>query len=247
MKYDLTTSNSDKSAGYYAKVFTIPKLDNVYINTFNMIFEVYHVNAYNEPVIQKYALALLSDKLRLTKFQDINKLEANTNDTVGYVVNEKTIDIYVKSVYQYACVYINVLGVSDTDYSIKHYYAKFENEEPNGIVYATLKNNLVTTINDLNDRLLKTTATRTLSGTKYHTGTSIDITIPEVNKYYFGVVCDSADRIAYVYINGHNNSISVINIGSMQIDTSLNVENKTITFSNLGTERFLHYIMNFSY
>lgn len=201
MKYDLITTNSDKASGYYAKVFSIPKLDNVYINTFNMIFEVYHVNAYNEPVIQKYALALSSTTtLRLTKYQDINKLESNTGDIVGYVVNDKTIDVYVKSIYKDACVYINVLGVSNTDCSIKHHFAKFESEEPTGIVYATLKENLVTTINDLNDRLLKTTATRTLSGTLYHSGTSIDITIPEVNRYYFGVVCDRDDKIAYIYI-----------------------------------------------
>lgn len=247
MKYDLTTSNSDNASGYYAKVFTIPRLNDVYINTFNMIFEVYHVNAYNEPVIQRYALALLSTKLRLTRFQDINKLEINTNDTVGYVVNEKTIDVYVKSVYQYACVYINVLGASNIDISIKHHYAKFESEEPTGIVYATLKENLVTTVDDLSNRFLKTTATRTLSGTIYHSGISVDITLPEKNRYCFGIVCDRADMMAYIYIDAFSKTITVKNIGTTEINATFDFENKTITFSNLSTQRFLHYIMNFSY
>lgn len=246
MKYDLTTSYADNK-NYFAKILTIPKLDSVFINTFNMVFEVYYVNAYNEPIIQKYALALLSNSVRLTKFQDINKLETTTLDTVGYVVNSDSIDIYIKSITNDASVYINILGVSNTDYSIKHHYAKFESEEPTGIVYATLKENLVTTINDLNDRLLKTNATRTLSGTVYHSTTTADVTIPEINRNYFGIVCDSETAIAFIYVFGYSNSISVVNIGSREISATLDIENKCIKFSNLSTNRFFHYIMNFSY
>ena len=168
-------------------------------------------------------------------------------DTVGYVVNSDSIDIYIKSITNDASVYINILGVSNTDYSIKHHYAKFESEEPTGIVYATLKENLVTTINDLNDRLLKTNATRTLSGTVYHSTTTADVTIPEINRNYFGIVCDSETAIAFIYVFGYSNSISVVNIGSREISATLDIENKCIKFSNLSTNRFFHYIMNFSY
>ena len=246
MKYDLTTSFADDK-NYFAKILTIPKLDSVFINTFNMVFEVYYVNAYNDPCIQKYALALLSNSVKLTKFQDINKLETTTLDTVGYVVNSDSIDIYIKSITKDASVYINILGVSDTDYSIKHHYAKFESEEPTGIVYATLKENLVTTINDLNDRLLKTNATRTLSGTVYHSTTTANVTIPELNRYYFGVVSDGSSAIAFISIYGYDNTIAVTNISSREISATLDIENRCIKFSNLNTNRFFHYIMNFSY
>lgn len=245
MKYEQRTISAPE-VGYYSKVMTIPRPSSVYINTFNMIFEVYYISAWSLPLIEKYGVSLTPSEIKLTKFPQLGKMENNLLDNVGYVVNTNDIDIYVKSNVKDACVYINVLGVSGTDISIKHDYSNFISTEPANIVYATVKSSYIDNIKDLETRLTKSNINRTLSGTIYHTKTTADIILPESNRSCFGVISDDSSRIAFINIS-ISGEINVTNIGSSQISATYDNSTKTITISGLITKKFLHYILNYSY
>lgn len=245
MKYEQRTISAPE-VGYYSKVMTIPRPSSVHINTFNMIFEVYYISAWSPPLIEKYGVSLTSSEIKLTKFPQLGTMENNLLDNVGYVVNTNDIDIYVKSNVKDACVYINVLGVSGTDISIKHDYSNFISTEPANIVYATVKSSYIDNIKDLETRLTKSNINRTLSGTIYHTKTTADIILPESNRSYFGVISDDSSRIAFINIS-IGGVINVTNIGSSQISATYDKSTKTIAISGLITNKFLHYILNYSY
>lgn len=240
MKYEQYTAPAP-DIGYYAKVMTIPRLSFVYINSFNMIFEVYYISAWSAPIIEKYGVSLRDTGIRLTKFPQLGIDENNLLDNVGYVVNSEDIDIYVKSNVKDACVYINVLGVTPTDISIKHDYANFVSTEPNNIVYATTKTSYIDNIKKLEGRL-----SRTLGGSVYHSSTTANIILPESNRSYFGIISDEASKIAYVNITLGGN-IYITNIGESELSATYDTTTRTITVSGLSTQKFLHYILTYSY
>jgi hypothetical protein len=240
MKYEQTTIPAPDK-GYYAKVMTIPRLSFVYINTFNMIFEVYYISAWSTPIIEKYGVSLTDTNIRLTKFPQLGIAENNLLDNVGYVVNDKDIDIYVKSNVKDACIYINVLGVTPTDISIKHDYANFVSTQPDNIVYANTKSSYIDNIKDLETRLK-----RGLIGSVYHSSTTANIILPENNRSYFGIISDDATKIAYVNI-GLTGTITITNIGTSQLSATYDNTTQTITVSGLGTQKFLHYMLSHSY
>ena len=145
MKYEIRTSTSS-NVGDYAKIISIPKLDpsDIHVNTFNMIFEVYYLDAWSEPLIEKYSIALKSNDVTFYKFQQLGNAEYNYNDGVGYVKNGNMYDIYVKSKKPDAYVYINIIGVSERDIAIIHDFAEFTSAEPTGITYPLIKKNRLT-------------------------------------------------------------------------------------------------------
>lgn len=245
MKYEQRTLSAPE-VGYYSKVLTIPRPSGVYINTFNMIFEVYYISAWSLPLIEKYGVSLTPSDIKLTKFPQLGKMENNLLDNVGYVVNTNDIDIYVKSNVKDACVYINVLGVSGTDISIKHDYSNFISTEPSNIVYATVKSSYIDTIKDLETRFTKSDINRTLSGAKYHSTNTVNIILPESNRSYFGVISDESSRIAFINISTAGGLV-VKNIGTSEISATYDTSTKTIAISGLNTNKFLHYIINYSY
>lgn len=240
MKYEHYTEPAPE-VGYYAKVMTIPRLSTVNINSFNMIFEVYYISAWRTPIIEKYGLSLTDTGVRLTKFPQLGISENNLLDNVGYVVNNEDVDIYVKSNVKYACVYINVLGVTPTDISIKHDYAKFVSTEPDNIVYATTKSSYIDNIKALESKL-----SRTLGGSVWHSSTTANIILPESNRSYFGIISDNHETIAFVNISLSGN-VYIRNIGEKELSATYNNSTRTLTVSGLGTQKFLHYILAYSY
>lgn len=243
MKYDLSTSSVNALKGNFAKVISIPKLQSISINTFNMIFEVIYISAWVSPLIERYGISLKNNDIALTKLTTTSSDGEGSVDNVGYVIGENFIDVYVKAITEKSNVYINVIGATSTDYSIKYDYASFVTGAPKNIIYATVKENSI--VNVL-DGFIKSNVNRTLSGTKYHSGNTLSIGLPEINRSYFGIVSDSSARIAYIHITT-SNALTITNLGTTNIECTLDTATKTLNFSNLLSNRFLHYIMNYSY
>ena len=247
MKYEIRTSTT-KNIGDYAKIITIPKLasSDIYMNTFNMIFEVYYLDAWSEPLIEKYSIALKSNDVTFYKFQQLGDAEYNYNNGVGYVKNDNTYDIYVKSKKPDAYVYINIIGVSERDIAIIHDFAEFTSTEPAGITYPQIKNNGHNIIKDLEARLTKTNAKGLVSGSFYHEGSSVDLKLPENNRGYFGIVGNNSEEMAYIYINFSTYVITIKNIGTQTISATYDNTTGIISFSGLSSQKFLYYSLTMS-
>lgn len=242
MKYELSTSSVNATTGKFAKVISIPKLINIGINTFNMVFEVFYMSAWSSPIIERYGVSLKNNDINLTKLTTTSNDGETTKNNVGYVIGNDFIDIYVKSILDNANVYINVIGATSTDYSIKYDYAKFV-DKPSSLIYATVKEN---SINDLLNNFTKSSIDRTLTGSIYHSGTTTSLKLPEKNRFYFGILSDSSARMCYIHIT-NTNTLTITNIGATNIEGTLDTETMTINFKNLLSGRFLQYIIQRSY
>lgn len=115
-KYDIYTSEMRNLTVGYAKILEFPVNrygSEYYINTFNMIIDIYWVTAYsNNPTWAKYSIALASAS-SLRVFQLNERLEGTMiENSLAYVVNSEnnTLDVYVKNITQWSCVYVSIDG-----------------------------------------------------------------------------------------------------------------------------------------
>ncbi len=149
-KYHIVTSDNRDGAGKYAKILEIPvnrPYSQYYINTWNMVLDVYWISAWANPTWAKYSITLAgADSLMI--YQLDTRMEGTMiSEPLAYVVKDDVIEVYVKGTLAYANVYACVCGTVSALHGCIVNYAPFIDISEMNPVFPRIKS-VVPMVND---------------------------------------------------------------------------------------------------